>query len=168
MISLQLVDRFVKYSIGIPKDILIKVSKLFMPVDFVVLEIEEDTQIPIILRRSFLATIWALIDVKNSKLSMNVCEENMEFDLANSMKCSFVEDSRCRVDLLEQVLIKEMLNKDLLQLSLVQGELENEKDVEARNYAWWLEANNYLQPKLAKTKRLELDSSLYTYLKRNK
>ncbi|XP_058002266.1 uncharacterized protein LOC131179435 [Hevea brasiliensis] len=41
-ISLQLVDRSVKYPIGILKNIPLKVGKFFIPVDFVILEMEED------------------------------------------------------------------------------------------------------------------------------
>ena len=39
-------------------------GKFFVLVDFVVLEMEEDAQIPIILSRPFLATAGAIIDVK--------------------------------------------------------------------------------------------------------
>ncbi len=50
---------------GILENIPIKVGKFFIPVDFIVLEMEEDVQIPIILGRLFLATARAIIDVKN-------------------------------------------------------------------------------------------------------
>ncbi|KAJ9135136.1 hypothetical protein P3X46_032350 [Hevea brasiliensis] len=64
-ISLQLVDRFVKYPIGILENIPIKVGKFFIQVDFVVLDMEEDVKIFIILGRPFLATAGAIIDIKN-------------------------------------------------------------------------------------------------------
>ncbi|XP_057997167.1 uncharacterized protein LOC131176072 [Hevea brasiliensis] len=67
IISLQLADKFVKYTIGILENIPIKVGKFFILVDFVVLEMEEDVQIPIILKRPFLATSRAIIDVKNGR-----------------------------------------------------------------------------------------------------
>ncbi|XP_057989070.1 uncharacterized protein LOC110660361 [Hevea brasiliensis] len=63
-ISLQLADRSVKYSVGILENIPIKVSKFFIPIDFVVLKMEEDAQIPIILGRPFLVTAGKIIDVK--------------------------------------------------------------------------------------------------------
>lgn len=50
-----LCDRSVKYLVGILEDVPIRVGKFFIPVDFVVLEMEEDSQIPIILGRPFLA-----------------------------------------------------------------------------------------------------------------
>ncbi|XP_057998253.1 uncharacterized protein LOC131177306 [Hevea brasiliensis] len=63
-ISLQLMDRSVKYPVDILENIPIKVGKFFIPADFIVLEMEEDIQILIILGRPFLATTDAIIDVK--------------------------------------------------------------------------------------------------------
>ncbi|KAJ8749356.1 hypothetical protein K2173_018844 [Erythroxylum novogranatense] len=50
-ISLQLADRSIRYPIGIVEDLLVKVGKLIIPTDFVVLEMEFDLQVPIILGR---------------------------------------------------------------------------------------------------------------------
>ncbi len=58
-------DKYVKYPIGILENIPIKVGKFFIPVDFVVLEMEKDVEIPIILGRPFLATARAIIYFKN-------------------------------------------------------------------------------------------------------
>ena len=49
---------------GVLEDVLIKVGKFIFLVDFIVIDMEEDTQIPLLLRRHFLATGAALIDVK--------------------------------------------------------------------------------------------------------
>lgn len=97
-ISLQLANRSVKYPIGILEDIPIKVGKFFILANFVVLEMEEDSQIPINLGRPFLATARAIINVKYGKLSLIVGEEKVVFNLANSIKTLFVEDSCCRID----------------------------------------------------------------------
>ncbi|XP_074377951.1 uncharacterized protein LOC141719468 [Apium graveolens] len=55
-ISLQLTDRSIKYPLGVLEDVLVKVDKFVIPCDFVVLEMNEDVDIPIILGRPFLAT----------------------------------------------------------------------------------------------------------------
>ncbi|XP_075489567.1 uncharacterized protein LOC142528407 [Primulina tabacum] len=60
--SLQLADRSVKYPRGVIEDVLVKVDKFIFPVDFVVLDMEEDIEMPLILGRPFLATDKALID----------------------------------------------------------------------------------------------------------
>ncbi|XP_012071994.1 uncharacterized protein LOC105633608 [Jatropha curcas] len=69
---LQLADRLVNYALGVVEDVLVKVGKLFIPVDFVVLDMDEDRHIPIILGRPFLEKAGALIDLKNGKLTLQV------------------------------------------------------------------------------------------------
>ena len=48
-ISLQLVDRSIKYPRGIIEDVLVKVDKFIFPADFVVLDMEEDQEVSLIL-----------------------------------------------------------------------------------------------------------------------
>ncbi|XP_062074984.1 uncharacterized protein LOC133778991 [Humulus lupulus] len=67
-IILQMVDRSVKHPRGIIEDVLVKVDKFIFHADFIILDIEEDTNIPIILGRPFLATGRALIDVQKGEL----------------------------------------------------------------------------------------------------
>ena len=55
-ISLQLADRFVKYPSSILEDVPIRIGKLYIPTDFVIIDIKEDDNIPIILGRPFLST----------------------------------------------------------------------------------------------------------------
>ncbi|KAJ9158997.1 hypothetical protein P3X46_024533 [Hevea brasiliensis] len=54
-ISLQLADRSIKYPEGILENVPLKVGKFYIPVDFVILDMEEDSNIPIILGRPFTA-----------------------------------------------------------------------------------------------------------------
>nr|XP_027072039.1 uncharacterized protein LOC113696853 [Coffea arabica] len=80
-ITLQLVDRSIRYPLGVLENVLIKVQKFIIPVDFVVLDMEEDVYMPIILDRPFLATACTIIDVKNGKLKFQAGEEEVEFNL---------------------------------------------------------------------------------------
>ena len=57
-------DRTMAQPEGILEDVLIKVGKFIFPMDFVVIDIEEDKQVSLLLGRPFLATGAALIDVK--------------------------------------------------------------------------------------------------------
>ena len=54
--TLQMVDRSMVQPEGILEDVLIKVGKIIFPVDFVVMNIEEDKRVPVLLGRPFLAT----------------------------------------------------------------------------------------------------------------
>jgi len=99
--TLQLADRFVKYPAGIIEDVPVKVGEIYIPADFVVMEIEEENQVPILLGRPFLATAGAIIDVKHGKLEFNVGKETVEFELANLMKSPSIKDSCCMIDIID-------------------------------------------------------------------
>ncbi|KAL5548145.1 hypothetical protein UlMin_003376 [Ulmus minor] len=55
-VTLQLADRSIKHPRGIIEDVLVKVDKFIFPADFIVLDMEEDREVPLILGRPFLAT----------------------------------------------------------------------------------------------------------------
>ena len=57
-----------------------------MPCDIMILEMEEDSQIPIILGCSFLATAGAIIDLKRGKIKLQIREEIVEFDVFEMTK----------------------------------------------------------------------------------
>jgi len=58
-----------------------KIGDLYVPIDFAILEMEEDIRTHIILGRLFLATAGCRIDVKNSELSFDGRDEHEEFNL---------------------------------------------------------------------------------------
>ena len=84
--TLQMADRTLAQLEGILEDVLIKVGKFIFPVDFVVIDIEEDKQVPLLLGRPFLAIGAALIDVKNGELTLRVGDEAVHFNLNHSLK----------------------------------------------------------------------------------
>ncbi|XP_076960078.1 uncharacterized protein LOC143636341 [Bidens hawaiensis] len=84
--SIQLADRSIKYPRVIVENMLVKIDKFVFPVDFVILDMEEDKNVPLILRRPFLATARALIDVCTGKLTLRVNDEQVTFDIGRSMQ----------------------------------------------------------------------------------
>ncbi|XP_050901852.1 uncharacterized protein LOC127108433 [Lathyrus oleraceus] len=54
--TLQFVYRSVRRTYGIMEDVLVKIAKFVFPIDFVILEMPEDEEIPLILGRPFLET----------------------------------------------------------------------------------------------------------------
>ena len=60
---------------GVLEDVLVKVGKFIFPVDFVVIKMEEDTQVPLLLGRPFLETGAALIDVQKGELALRMGDE---------------------------------------------------------------------------------------------
>ena len=84
--TLQMADITLAHPEGILEDVLIKVGKFIFLVDFVVIDIEEDKQVPLMLGRPFLATGAALIDVKKGELTLRVGDEAVHFNLNHSLK----------------------------------------------------------------------------------
>ena len=80
---------------GILEDVLIKVGKFFFPVDFVVINMEEDKKVPLLLGRPFFATGAALIDVKNWELTLRVGDEAVHFNLNHNLKQPELNSTDC-------------------------------------------------------------------------
>ena len=94
-ITLQMADRFMAQPEGVLEDALVKVGKFIFPVDFVIMKMEEDTQVPLLLGRPFLATGAALIDVQNGELTLRVGEEAMNFNLNKGLEQPDVDAGSC-------------------------------------------------------------------------
>ena len=63
-VTLQMADRPMVKPEGVIEDVLVKVGKFIFPVNFIILDMEEDSQVPLLLGRPFLATGAALIDMQ--------------------------------------------------------------------------------------------------------
>ena len=68
--TLQLADRLIKHPYGIVEDIIVKVDKFLFPINFVVMDMEEDVEVPLILGRPFMKTTKIIIDVDKGKLKV--------------------------------------------------------------------------------------------------
>ena len=79
-------DRTLAHPKGNLEDVLIKVGKFVFPMDFVVINMEEDKQVRLLLGRPFLATGAALIDEKKGELTLSVGDEPVHFNLNHSLK----------------------------------------------------------------------------------
>ncbi|XP_070013018.1 uncharacterized protein [Nicotiana sylvestris] len=95
---LKMDDRTMKRPLGIIDDVLVRVDKCILSADFVILDCEVHSEVPIILGRPFLATGKALVDVEAVELTFLVGDEKMVFHVCKSMKqpnssdvCSFVD-----------------------------------------------------------------------------
>ncbi|KAK9689190.1 hypothetical protein RND81_09G042000 [Saponaria officinalis] len=141
-VSLQLADRSVKFPLDLCEDIPLSVGKLLIPCDFFVMDIPENAHVPIILGRPCLATARAMIDMKNDKLSLQVGEDKVEFELNKSMRAPSMHNACYRVDVLEDYLTgksSELSSSDQLQDCLTNSDSD---DVEMLAYdAWTLESS---------------------------
>jgi len=69
---LQLADQSVCYPAGITKNILVKIRNFFVLVNFMVLDMQEDTKTPLILGRPFLSSTNAHIDVRAGEIKFHI------------------------------------------------------------------------------------------------
>ena len=94
-ITLQVDDRSMAQPEGILEDVLVMVRKFIFLVDFVIMQMEEDTQIPLLLGRPFLATGAALIDVQKGELTLRVGNEAVYFNINRSLEHPDVDADNC-------------------------------------------------------------------------
>ena len=84
--TLQMVDRSMAQLEGILENVLIKVGKFIFPMAFVMMNIKEDKQVPLLLDRPFHTTGAALIDAKKGELTLRVGDEDLHFNLNQRLK----------------------------------------------------------------------------------
>ncbi|XP_061362006.1 uncharacterized protein LOC133305782 [Gastrolobium bilobum] len=102
MVSLQLADRSLRRPNGVIEDVLVKVDKFIFPVDFIVLDMEEESEIPLLLGRPFLATTRATIDVEQGKLELRMNDETITINVFDAMKNSSDHSDCFRLDVFEE------------------------------------------------------------------
>ncbi|XP_073153886.1 uncharacterized protein [Henckelia pumila] len=97
--SLKLADRSIKHPKGIVENVLLKVNEFIFPMDFVVLDMDDDCKTPLILGRPFLATSRALIEVQKGKLALRLNEKKVVFNMfKNDSSYPKVNDSCLNID----------------------------------------------------------------------
>ena len=94
-ITLQMAGRSMAQPEGVLEDVLVKVGKVLFTIDFVIMKMEEDTQVPFLLGRPFLATGAALIDVQKGELTLRVGNEAVHFNLNKSKEHHDVDAGSC-------------------------------------------------------------------------
>ena len=96
-VTLQMADRTMAKPEGVIEDVLVKVGKFIFPVDFIILDMEEDSQVPLLLGRPFLAIGAALIDMQKGVLTLRVGEEAADFNLLKSLKNVDTDREDCKI-----------------------------------------------------------------------
>ena len=96
-ITLQMADRSMVKPEGVLEDVLVTIGKYVFSVDFIILDMEEDSQVPLLLGRPFLATGAALIDMQKGVLTLRVGEESAAFNLIKSMQNIDIDKENCNV-----------------------------------------------------------------------
>ena len=66
--QLQMVDQTIQFLEGITKDIMVKIQGKYVPTDFMILDMVEEQEVPIILGRMFLNTTNTIIYVGSGQI----------------------------------------------------------------------------------------------------
>ena len=136
-ITLQLANRSLKHPRGIIEDVLVKVDKFIFPANFIVLDMEEDREIPIILGRPFLVIRRALIDVQKGELRLRVQDEEVRFSVFRTIR-HLAESYFCyRIENIEAIVSNHDDTDDPLETSPLQDD-SLELDDEAKAYVQWM------------------------------
>ncbi|GKC00816.1 hypothetical protein Tco_0986952 [Tanacetum coccineum] len=77
--TIELADRTIKQPRGIATNVLVRIDKFVFPIGFVILDIPEDGDIPLILGRPFLSTAYVKIDIYKRKVTLRTGEEKLVF-----------------------------------------------------------------------------------------
>ncbi|KAH9726990.1 hypothetical protein KPL70_008483 [Citrus sinensis] len=105
-VIIQLADRSNAYPDGVLEDVLVQVNELVFPVDFYVLDMEDDNSsnsVPILLGRPFLKTARTKIDVHKGTLTMEFDGEVIEFNMYDAMKYPSEEHSVFSMDVINPI-----------------------------------------------------------------
>ncbi|XP_057746977.1 uncharacterized protein LOC130966210 [Arachis stenosperma] len=128
--SLVMADRSIKTLNGIVENLLVKVREFIFPANFVILDTEEEGNNSIILRRPFLATVRAIIDVKKGEMIFRVHNEQTVINVFKAMQYPLEQEDYMKVDMIES-LVEEMLEANHHEQQKEEGE-EDQETMEAQ------------------------------------
>ena len=80
---------------------LVKVCQFTFPTDFVIMDIEEDTEIPLILGCPFMLTANCVVDMGKGNLEMSVADQKVSFNLFDALKHSIDQNVCSKMEKIE-------------------------------------------------------------------
>nr|GEY95291.1 hypothetical protein [Tanacetum cinerariifolium] len=99
---LEFVDRTISKPTGVAKNMFVKVGKFYFPADFVVLDFIADPRVPLILRRPFLSTTHAIIDVYEGEIILRHEEQSFTLKCSDTPSISYNNfESLNKIDLID-------------------------------------------------------------------
>nr|XP_025617856.1 uncharacterized protein LOC112709991 [Arachis hypogaea] len=136
---LQLADHSLKFSLGVVENLLVKVRTFIFLADFVIFDMEEDVNASIILRRPFLATGRALIDVQKCELTLRVNDEQIVLNVFKALQHPNDYADCMKIDitnpLVQEALEEEDFNESLeSSIEVEVGEIEDYRPPKGASY----------------------------------
>nr|GEV04971.1 reverse transcriptase domain-containing protein [Tanacetum cinerariifolium] len=127
--TLELADHSISRPVRVAEDVYVKMGSFHFPADFVVVDFDVDPRVPLILERSFLKTISALIDVFEGELTLRVGKEAITFNLDQTSRYSanYSDMTAKRIDVIDMAC--EEYSQEVLGFSDVIPYLNPEGDI---------------------------------------
>ncbi|XP_028181419.1 uncharacterized protein LOC114368307 [Glycine soja] len=136
--TLQLADRSITKPYGVVEDVLAKVRQFIFPVDFFIMDIEEDSDIPLILGLPFMLTAKCVVGMGNGNLEMSVDDKKVTINLFEAIKHPNDHKACFKVETIEQeanMVVQNMTSHSPLEKVLINSidclTKEEEKDLMA-------------------------------------
>ncbi|XP_075098823.1 uncharacterized protein LOC142175740 [Nicotiana tabacum] len=133
---------------GIIEDILVRVDKFLFPVDFIVVDMEVNKEVPLILGRPFLCTGRAIRDIYERQLMLRVGNKKVVFQMKRMMKypCDEASAYAClKLDVVGELAEQHKLDKlvgDSLGRCISQSNTTDDEDPEIKKEVKALEDEN--------------------------
>ncbi|XP_006590011.1 uncharacterized protein [Glycine max] len=103
--TLQLANRYISRPYGMVEDVLVKVRQFTFTVDFVIMDIEEDAEIPLILGCPFMLTANCVVDIGKGNLEIGIDDQKITFDLFDAKKHSLDRNVYSKMDEVENEMV---------------------------------------------------------------
>nr|GEV76506.1 putative reverse transcriptase domain-containing protein [Tanacetum cinerariifolium] len=158
--TLELADRSISRPVGVAEDVYVKVGSFHFLADFIVVDFDADPRVPLILRRSFLKTGRALIDVfEEGDILLLEAFLNDDPSLPPPNQRNHLPEVRKELKICEAKSDKSLVNEpSVVELKVLPPHLE---------YAF-LEGDDKLPVIIAKDLSVEEKTALLTLLKSHK
>ncbi|XP_016168540.1 uncharacterized protein LOC107611093 [Arachis ipaensis] len=130
--SLQLADRSLIIPNRVVENLLVKVGKFIFPVDFVILDLDEERSDSIILGKPFLAIARAIIDVEKGEMILRAHDEQITLNVFKEMQLPAEKKNCMRIED-EDLNLKEKPKESLINSPLMEKSEIEEKQKDQEN-----------------------------------
>ncbi|XP_010424841.1 PREDICTED: uncharacterized protein LOC104710010 [Camelina sativa] len=100
---LVLVDRSTRHPEGVLENLPMQIGNFYIPTDFIVLKLDEESQERIMLGRPFLATAGAMINVREGKIDLHMDDLVLRFNLERVAKKPTIDGQTLWIDTIEEI-----------------------------------------------------------------
>nr|GEZ42924.1 reverse transcriptase domain-containing protein [Tanacetum cinerariifolium] len=134
---LELGDRTILKPTGVAENVFVKVGKFYFPATFVVLDFIADPRVPLILRRPFLSTAHAIINVHEREIILRQDKQSLTLQYGDTPSISqYKFQSVNKVDFIDagesdfySEEIENFLNDDLIPIGVENSVFNMEEDI---------------------------------------